>query len=38
MKSSVAALDRTRDILFEIEMQYRKIHWNDFTGLTTLYN
>ena len=38
LQSSIAALDSTRDILFEIEMHYRKIHWNDFTGLTTLYN
>ncbi len=36
--SSVADLDYTRDVLFEIEMNYRKIHWNDFTGLTTMYN
>ena len=36
--SSVVTLDAIRDILFEIEMNYRKIHWNDFTGLTTLYN
>jgi glycosyltransferase involved in cell wall biosynthesis len=38
LQSSIATLDSTRDILFEIEMQYRKIHWNDFTGLTTMYN
>ena len=38
LQSSIAALDSTRDILFEVEMHYRKIHWNDFTGLTTLYN
>jgi len=38
LQSSIASLDSTRDILFEIEMHYRKIHWNDFTGLTTLYN
>ncbi|MFA5971151.1 MAG: glycosyltransferase family A protein [Lentimicrobiaceae bacterium] len=31
-------LDLIRDLLFEIEMSYRKIHWNDFTGLTTMYN
>ncbi len=36
--SSITELDRIRDILFEIEMHYRKIHWNDFTGLTTMYN
>ena len=36
--SPIAILDSTRDVLFEIEMHYRKIHWNDFTGLTTLYN
>ena len=36
--SPIAILDFTRDALFEIEMHYRKIHWNDFTGLTTLYN
>jgi len=36
--SSITELDRVRDVLFEIEMLYRKIHWNDFTGLTTMYN
>ena len=36
--TSVAELDRIRDVLFEIEMHYRKTHWNDFTGLTTMYN
>lgn len=36
--TSIHELDRIRDILFEIEMSYRKIHWNDFTGLTTMYN
>lgn len=36
--SSIAELNQVRDELFEIEMNYRKIHWNDFTGLTTLYN
>jgi hypothetical protein len=36
--TSVAELDHIRDVLFEIEMHYRKIHWNDFTGLTTMYN
>jgi len=36
--TSIAELDHIRDVLFEIEMSYRKIHWNDFTGLTTLYN
>jgi cellulose synthase/poly-beta-1,6-N-acetylglucosamine synthase-like glycosyltransferase len=36
--TSIAELDRIRDVLFEIEMSYRKIHWNDFTGLTTMYN
>jgi hypothetical protein len=34
----IPEMDRIRDVLFEIEMQYRKIHWNDFTGLTTMYN
>ncbi len=34
----VSELDHIRDILFEIEMYYRKLHWNDFTGLTTMYN
>jgi len=34
----VPELDLIRDVLFEIEMSYRKIHWNDFTGLTTMYN
>jgi len=37
-KTSIAELDHIRDLLFEIEMSYRKIHWNDFTGLTTMYN
>ncbi len=36
--SSVDELNQIRDLLFNIEMHYRKIHWNDFTGLTTLYN
>lgn len=36
--SSITELDHIRDVLFEIEMYYRKIHWNDFTGLTTMYN
>ena len=36
--TSIPELDGIRDILFEIEMSYRKIHWNDFTGLTTMYN
>jgi hypothetical protein len=36
--SSIIELDTIRDVLFEIEMSYRKIHWNDFTGLTTMYN
>lgn len=36
--SSVAELNYVRDILFEIEIHYRKLHWNDFTGLTILYN
>jgi hypothetical protein len=34
----VAGLDHIRDVLFEIEMYSRKTHWNEFTGLTTLYN
>jgi len=36
--SSITNLDFIRDVLFEIEMHYRKLHWNDFTGLTVLYN
>lgn len=36
--TSIEKIDRIRDILFEIEMHYRKVHWNDFTGLTTMYN
>lgn len=36
--TSIAELDHVRDVLFEIEMSYRKMHWNDFTGLTTMYN
>lgn len=36
--SNITDLNFTRDVLFEIEMNYRKMHWNDFTGLTTLYN
>jgi hypothetical protein len=36
--TTIAELDHIRDVLFEIEMNYRKIHWNDFTGLTTMYN
>ncbi|HEY5141582.1 MAG TPA: hypothetical protein VIJ25_20035, partial [Methylococcales bacterium] len=36
--SNITDLNFTRDVLFEIEMHYRKMHWNDFTGLTTLYN
>jgi len=36
--SSVDELNQIRDLLFNIEMHYRKIHWNDFTGLTTMYN
>ena len=36
--SSIVELDHIRDVLFEIEMYYRKMHWNDFTGLTILYN
>lgn len=36
--SPIAELDHIRDVLFEIETSYRKIHWNDFTGLTTMYN
>jgi glycosyltransferase involved in cell wall biosynthesis len=38
LNSSISALDHIRDVLFEIEMYYRKTHWNEFTGLTTLYN
>jgi glycosyltransferase involved in cell wall biosynthesis len=36
--SSINELNDIRNVLFEIEMYYRKLHWNDFTGLTTLYN
>ena len=36
--SPIAELDHIRDVLFEIETSYRKIHWNDFTGLTSMYN
>ena len=36
--SSVSELDNIRDILFEIEMYYRRMHWNEFAGLTTMYN
>lgn len=36
--TAIAELDHIRDVLFEIEMNYRKTHWNDFTGLTTMYN
>jgi len=36
--SPISELDHIRDILFEIEMYYRRMHWNRFTGLTTLYN
>ncbi len=36
--TSINEMDRIRDVLFEIEMYYRKTHWNDFTGLTTMYN
>ena len=36
--SNITDLNFTRDVLFEIEMYYRKMHWNDFIGLTTLYN
>ena len=36
--SPVPELDHIRDVLFEIEMYYRRMHWNEFTGLTTMYN
>jgi glycosyltransferase involved in cell wall biosynthesis len=36
--SPVSELDHIRDVLFEIEMYYRRMHWNEFTGLTTMYN
>lgn len=36
--SSISELDHVRNVLFDIEMYYRKLHWNDFTGLTTMYN
>lgn len=36
--SSISDLDAARDVLFEIEMYYRRMHWNDFTGMTTFYN
>lgn len=35
---SVVKLNNIRDVFFEIEMYNRKIYWNDFTGLTTMYN
>jgi len=38
LNTPVPELNHIRDILFEIEMYYRKLHWNDFTGLTTMYN
>lgn len=38
MLTPLTELNHIRDILFEIEMQYRKTHWNDFTGLTSMYN
>jgi hypothetical protein len=36
--SPISELDHIRDVLFEIEMYYRRMHWNEFTGLTTMYN
>jgi hypothetical protein len=36
--SPVAELDRIRNVLFEIEMYFRRMHWNEFTGITTMYN
>jgi hypothetical protein len=36
--SPISELDQIRDVLFEIEMYYRRMHWNEFTGLTTMYN
>lgn len=36
--SSISDIDHIRNILFEIEMYYRRMHWNEFTGLTTMYN
>ena len=35
--SSVELLDHVRDALFEVEMKYRLLHWNDFSGLTAFY-
>ena len=36
--SPVSLLNHVRDALFEVEMNYRKIHWNESSGLTTFYN
>jgi len=36
--SPVSELDHIRDVLFKIEMHYRRMHWNEFTGLTIMYN
>ncbi len=36
--SALADLDVIRNILFEIEMVYRRMHWQDFAGLTSMYN
>ena len=36
--TSISDLDHIRDVLFEIEIHYRRMHWHDFTGLTTMYN
>jgi len=36
--SALNELNHIRNILFEIEMYFRKTHWNEFTGITTLYN
>ena len=36
--SFIAELDMVRNALFEIEMNYRKTHCNEFTGFTRRYN
>ncbi len=38
LTSPIEDLNLVRNVLFEIEMNYRKIHWNEFTGLITMYN
>lgn len=34
--SFISDLDHIRNVLFEIEMHYRKSHWSNFTGLKTM--